>query len=214
MSSTTHVPVRVLERIARGGVWIGGLGLLAASWLIVIDLAARKLAGVSLGGADEIAGYVLAVASAWAFPITLLRRSHIRVDVLYTHLSAKTRVALDFFAIACLSVFVGLLTFHAWGVLADSIRFRSVSNTPLQIPQWIPQSLWFAGYAFFLLTIVVLAACAVARLLAGRWQDVNGLIGIHSLDEEIQAETQSAAPTLATSHEPSSAVASANPIQR
>jgi len=103
-------------------------------------------------------------------------------------------------------------------VLADSIRFRSVSNTPLQIPQWIPQSLWFAGYAFFLLTIVVLAACAGARLLAGRWQDVNGLIGIHSLDEEIQAETQSAAPTLATSHEPSpapsSAVASANPIQR
>lgn len=192
MSSASPIAVRGLERIARIGAWIGGLGLLAASWLIVIDLAARKLAGVSLGGADEIAGYVMAVSSAWAFPITLLRRSHIRVDVLYTHFSSKTRVALDCFALACLSVFVGLLTFHAWGVLADSIRFHSVSNTPLQVPQWIPQSLWFAGYAFFLLTIVVLGACALARLMAGRWQAVNELIGIHTLDEEIQAETQSA----------------------
>jgi len=191
MSSSSHASVRLLERIARGGAWISGLGLLGVSWLIVVDLIARKLLGVSLGGADEIAGYVLAVASAWAFPITLLRRSHIRVDVLYTHLSSKARVALDFFALACLSVFVGVLTFHAWTVLSDSISFHSVSNTPLRIPQWIPQSLWFAGYAFFSLTVVVLGACALARVVSGRWQDVNGLIGIHSLDEEIEAEMKS-----------------------
>ena len=180
MSSSSHASVRLLERIARGGAWISGLGLLGASWLIVVDLIARKLLGVSLGGADEIAGYVLAVA-----------RSHIRVDVLYTHLSSETRVALDFFALACLSVFVGVLTFHAWTVLSDSISFHSVSNTPLRIPQWIPQSLWFAGYAFFSLTVVVLGACALARVVSGRWQDVNGLIGIHSLDEEIEAEMKS-----------------------
>lgn len=196
MSSTSPAAVRALERIARAGVWIGGLGLLAASWLIVIDLAARKLAGMSLGGADEIAGYVLAVASAWAFPLTLLRRSHIRVDVLYTRVSPRFRVALDCLALACLGIFVGLLTFHAWGVLADSIHFRSVSNTPLQVPQWIPQALWFAGYAFFLLTVVVLGACALGRVATGRWQAVNGLIGIHTLDEEIQAETQSADPSV------------------
>lgn len=195
MVSTSPTAVRALERVARVGAWIGGLGLLAASWLIVIDLAARKLAGTSLGGADEIAGYVLAVASAWAFPLTLLRRSHIRVDVLYTRLAPRARVALDCFALACLGVFVGLLTFHAWGVLADSIHFGSVSNTPLQVPQWIPQSLWFAGYAFLLLTVVVLGACALGPVAAGRWQAVSGLIGIHTLDEEIQAETQSADPS-------------------
>ena len=189
MSTSAPAAVRVLERIARGGAWIGGLGLLLVSWLIVVDLAARKLFGVSLGGADELAGYVLAIASAWAFPITLLRRSHIRVDVVYTHLSPRSRVWLDLFALACLGLFVGVLTYHAWFVLADSIAFQSVSNTPLQIPQWIPQSLWFAGYAFFLLTVVVLAACALAQFTRGRWQAVNGLIGIPSMEEEIQDET-------------------------
>jgi len=184
-----HGSLRLLERVARIGAWIGGLGLLLVSWLIVIDLAARKLAGVSLGGADELAGYTLAVASAWAFPITLLRRSHIRVDVVYTHLSPRTRVVLDVFALVCLGVFVGTLTWHAWFVLVDSIHFQSVSNTPLQVPQWIPQSLWFAGYAFFLLTIVVLGACALARVMKGRWQAVNALIGIHSVEEGIEEET-------------------------
>ncbi|OZI58747.1 TRAP transporter small permease subunit [Bordetella genomosp. 1] len=189
MTTETHGSLRLLERVARIGAWIGGLGLLLVSWLIVIDLAARKLAGVSLGGADELAGYTLAVASAWAFPITLLRRSHIRVDVVYTHLSPRTRVVLDVFALVCLGVFVGTLTWHAWFVLVDSIHFQSVSNTPLQVPQWIPQSLWFAGYAFFLLTIVVLGACALARVMKGRWQAVNALIGIHSVEEGIEEET-------------------------
>ncbi|OZI36028.1 C4-dicarboxylate ABC transporter permease [Bordetella genomosp. 1] len=189
MTTETHGSLRLLERVARIGAWIGGIGLLLVSWLIVIDLAARKLAGVSLGGADELAGYTLAVASAWAFPITLLRRSHIRVDVVYTHLSPRTRVVLDVFALVCLGVFVGTLTWHAWFVLVDSIHFQSVSNTPLQVPQWIPQSLWFAGYAFFLLTIVVLGACALARVMKGRWQAVNALIGIHSVEEGIEEET-------------------------
>ncbi|MDQ8035672.1 MAG: TRAP transporter small permease [Bordetella sp.] len=189
MTTEMHGSLRLLERVARIGAWIGGLGLLLVSWLIVVDLAARKLAGVSLGGADELAGYTLAVASAWAFPITLLRRSHIRVDVVYTHLSPRTRVVLDVFALVCLGVFVGTLTWHAWFVLVDSIHFQSVSNTPLQVPQWIPQSLWFAGYAFFLLTIVVLGACALARVMKGRWQAVNALIGIHSVEEGIEEET-------------------------
>ncbi|CAB3881184.1 hypothetical protein LMG26689_03495 [Achromobacter animicus] len=192
MTTETHGSLRLLDRVARIGAWIGGLGLLLVSWLIVADLIARKVAGVSLGGADELAGYTLAVASAWAFPITLLRRSHIRVDVVYTHLPAKTRVVLDLFALACLGVFVGTLTWHAWFVLADSIAFQSVSNTPLQVPQWIPQSLWFAGYAFFLLTIVVLGACALGRVMRGRWQAVNALIGIHSVEEGIEEETADA----------------------
>ncbi len=87
-------PLRALDKVAGIGVWIGGLCLLASASLIVLDLSLRKLMGWSLGGADEIAGYVLAIVSAWAFPITLLRRSHIRVDVLYSHApSARLVVA-------------------------------------------------------------------------------------------------------------------------
>lgn len=190
MQPQTLAPMRMLGRIAGFGSWIGGICLLASSGLIVVDLLMRKFVGWSMGGSDEIAGYVLAVVSAWAFPITLLRRSHIRVDVLYTHMPRGVRIGLDLFALTCLGGFVGVLTFHAWQVLADSISFRAVSNTPLQIPQWIPQSMWLAGWVFFLLTITLLLACAVYLLMRSRARDVGGLIGINSVEEEINEELE------------------------
>jgi len=181
-------PKRMLDKVAGAGAWIGGACLLVSSMLIVIDLLMRKWIGWSIGGSDEIAGYVLAIVSAWAFPITLLRRSHIRVDVIYSHLSRRARIGLDLFALLCMGVFVAVLTYHAWQVLADSISFNAVSNTPLQVPQWIPQSLWFAGYVFFLVTIVVLIACAIYLIIKQRPREVSALIGINSVEEEINEE--------------------------
>ncbi|AHG64081.1 TRAP transporter small permease subunit [Advenella mimigardefordensis] len=188
MELQTFAPKRMLDAVARCGAWIGGACLLVSSMLIVIDLVMRKWIGWSMGGADEIAGYVLAIVSAWAFPITLLRRSHIRVDVVYTHLPRQVRIGLDLFALFCLGVFVAVLTYHAWQVLADSISFNAVSNTPLQVPQWIPQSLWFAGYVFFLITILALMFCAVYLIVKRRPREVSALIGIHSVEEEINEE--------------------------
>ena len=190
MKPQTLAPLRMLDRVAGFGTWIGGICLLLASALIVVDLLMRKYVGWSMGGSDEIAGYVLAIVSAWAFPITLLRRSHIRVDVIYAHVPRSGRIVLDLFALSCLGVFIGVLTFHAWQVLTDSISLKAVSNTPLQIPQWIPQSMWFAGYVFFLLTIVVLLACAIYLLFRRRSREVGSLIGINSVEEEINEEVQ------------------------
>lgn len=188
MEKQAWAPIRILDRIAGFGVWIGGICLLVSSLLIAADLLLRKFAGWSLGGADEIAGYVLAIVSAWAFPVTLLRRSHIRVDVLYSHMPQSVRIALDLFAMACLALFVGVLTFHAWQALLDSILFKSVSNTPLQVPLWIPQTMWFAGYVFFLVTTIMLLVGSLWLLFKKRRRDISRLIGIHSVEEEIIEE--------------------------
>ncbi|MGB6243304.1 MAG: TRAP transporter small permease [Castellaniella sp.] len=192
---TTRPPsssLHVLNRIAGFGSWIGGIGLLLSSLFIAVDLICRKFFGWSIGGADEIAGYVLAGVSAWAFPIALLRRSHIRVDVLYVHAPRTLRTALDLFALACLAVFVGLLTYQAWLVLEDSISYQAISNTPLQIPLWIPQSIWFAGYVFFIATILCLFTISLALLIRKRTDEVGRLIGINSVEEEIREEVKPA----------------------
>lgn len=180
--------LRVLNRIAGFGTWVGGFGLLLSSLFIAVDLVCRKFFGWSIGGADEIAGYVLAGVSAWAFPIALLRRSHIRVDVLYVHAPRAARTALDLFALACLGTFIGLLTYQAWLVLDDSISFQAISNTPLQVPLWIPQSIWFAGYVFFIATIICLFTVSLALLIRKRTGEIGTLIGIHSVEEEIREE--------------------------
>ena len=199
--NTAHSGLAAITAIAKASTWVGGFALLGCALLIGIDLILRKTLGISMGGADEIAGYVLAVTSAWAFPVTLLKRSHIRVDILYARLGLKPRVALDLFALACMAVLVSTLAFHAWNVLQDSIDYRSVSNTPLQVPQWIPQSIWFAGYLFFALTLLSLALVSLGHLLRGRWGAVSALIGINTVEQEIEEELHPAANT-AKEHTP------------
>lgn len=183
----TDVPAP-LERIVRASAWVGGIALLACALLISIDLILRKLFGISMGGADEIAGYVLAIVSSWAFPIALLKRSHIRVDILYSRLPLKPKVGLDLLALAGMAVFVGALLWHSGQVLLDSIHYRSVSTTPLQVPLWMPQSLWFAGYLFFAVIILVLAWASLMQIRQQRLTAVSALIGIHSVEEEIHEE--------------------------
>ncbi|MFP3515617.1 TRAP transporter small permease [Pseudomonas sp. SIMBA_077] len=191
--------IRFVNRVARLSAWLGGIALVGSALMISIDLILRKTLGISMGGADEIAGYVLAIVSAWAFPIALLKRSHIRVDILYTRLSLKSRIALDLLALACMAVFVLTLLFHTGGVLWNSIEYRSVSTSPLQVPQWLPQSLWFAGYVFFAVTLVVLACTSLSRLRQRRWASISALIGINSVEEDIQEETYRPAPDFKTS---------------
>ncbi|MFP3548586.1 hypothetical protein SB748_34940, partial [Rhizobium sp. SIMBA_035] len=80
------------------------------------------------------------------------------------------------------------------GVLWNSIEYRSVSTSPLQVPQWLPQSLWFAGYVFFAVTLVVLACTSLSRLRQRHWASISALIGINSVEEDIQEETYRPAP--------------------
>jgi len=191
MQATDTPSLRLINRIARASAWMGGIALMGSALMISIDLLLRRLLGFSMGGADEIAGYVLAIVSAWAFPIALLRRSHLRVDILYSRLSLKARVGLDLLALAGMALFVGTLLLHVGGVLWDSIAYRSISTTPLQVPQWIPQSLWFAGYLFFASTILVLGYNSLMQLRQQRWAAANALIGINSVEEEIKEESRS-----------------------
>ena len=78
----------VAEGISRVGAIVGGALLLLASVLICIDITMRYLCRWTLGGADELSGYALAIASAWGFSAALLSRSHIRIDTVYVRVQA------------------------------------------------------------------------------------------------------------------------------
>ena len=59
------------------------------------------------------------------------------------------------------------MAYMAWTTLDESLAFKSVSSTPLQVPLWIPQSLWLAGLVLFSLTALVMAARGVLALRRG-----------------------------------------------
>jgi hypothetical protein len=61
------------------------------------------------------------------------------------------------------------------------------SNTPLSVPLWIPETVWFAGMTLFAAGAVLFALHSVALLIRDRTR-LNRTYGPQSLEEEISSE--------------------------
>jgi TRAP-type C4-dicarboxylate transport system permease small subunit len=169
-------------------VWAGGVLLFAAAFTVSVDVIARKLFTVSLGGSDELSGYAFAIGTSWAFAFALLRRVNVRVDALYQLLPGKLCALLDILAVVSIGVFVAYLSRWSWEVLATSWTLSAQSNSALKVPLWIPQSLWFAGLVLFIVTLLLLLARSLGLLFTGQWQAVRELLGARSVLEEAEEE--------------------------
>lgn len=186
------MPDNMFSRWMHRGV--DALVLLSGWWMILLSLAtcfemvSRKLFQYSLQGIDEIGGYTLAVTSAIGFSYTLITRGHTRIDFLVSKLPPKGRACMNTLAMVTLAALATFATYRASSVLSETIEFQSTATTPLQTPMWIPQSLWFTGYALFAIIAVYLGAHAMYLLLRGRDAELNKLYGPQTLEEEIESE--------------------------
>lgn len=146
---------------------LAGYACLGLSFLIVVEIVGRKIFNFSIQGVDEIGGYVVAVTGTFGMALAAASRAHTRIDVLLTRLPAAAQTVLNLTAYVCLAAGAAFMAYMAWVTLSDSIAFKSVSSTPLQVPLWIPQSLWLGGLVLFALTAVVMAARGVFALRRG-----------------------------------------------
>jgi TRAP-type C4-dicarboxylate transport system permease small subunit len=134
-----------VRRFAQWGLWFGGALVLLAAVLIGIDVLMRKFLLLSIGGADELAGYALAIGTTWALGAALLDRAHIRIDSLYVLFPQKLRLGLDLTALLLFTGFFVLTLWHGFGVVAQSWTSESRSQSALETPTVIPQLFWIAG---------------------------------------------------------------------
>src|SRR6266478_3960670 len=121
-----------VRRFAQWGLWFGGALVLLAAVLIGIDVLMRKFLDRSIGGADELAGYSLAIGTAWGLAATLLERAHIRIDSLYVLFPRAYRILLDFFGLALFILFFAMVFWHGTGVVMQSWVSSSRSQSALQ----------------------------------------------------------------------------------
>jgi TRAP-type C4-dicarboxylate transport system permease small subunit len=162
--------------------------VLAAALLIGIDVTARKFFDASIGGADELAGYALAIGTAWSLGAALLERAHIRIDSLYVLLPRGLRLALDFVGVALFIAFFALIARHGWSVVQQSWVSGSRSQSALQTPTVLPQSIWLAGLVLFLLVGLVLLAYAASLVARGQAAAAANVISTRSAVEEVKDE--------------------------
>jgi TRAP-type C4-dicarboxylate transport system permease small subunit len=177
-----------VRRFAQWGLWFGGALILLAAVLIGIDVLMRKFLARSIGGADELAGYALAIGTAWGLAAALIDRAHIRIDSLYVLFPQKLRLALDVAAVALLIGFFGLMTWHGLGVVSQSWTSGSRSQSALETPTVIPQFLWIVGLAAFVIVGVLLLASAFVMASRGDLRGVARAISTRSAEEEVEDE--------------------------
>ena len=176
------------RRVAHWGLWFGGVLILLAAILIGVDVVMRKFFSASIGGADELAGYALALGTAWALAATLLERAHIRIDSLYVLLPRRLRFALDVVGLVLLIAFFGLIAWHGWSMVAQSWVAGSRSQSALQTPTVIPQFIWLIGLIVFVAIAILLLVHAVVLAARGQHAAVAKLISTRSAEEEVEDE--------------------------
>lgn len=184
----------VVRPVSRAAVVVGGATMLLAAFMIAADVLLRRLLGVSTWGADELSYYALAISTSWALAFSMLEKAHIRISVLTGRLAPPLRAACDVVALLAMGFFALMACQAIFGLLERSWQRGTTSITTLQTPLWIPQGLFFMGFAFFalvlaLLLLRVLAALFLERSLASA--ELHG--GAPTIESETRAAVEDAA---------------------
>ncbi len=172
---------RLLARIA-------GFAILGSALMIAIEVLARRLFATSLIGADEISGYVLAIAVTWGASLAIVRRAHVRIDIVHHQLPRPWAAGLDLLALIAMLGFTLLLAWYATRLLSTNISVGAVSNTPMQVPMWIPQSLWVTGLWIFAAVTLALIVLAARALFRRDLDHAQRLAGVRGALEEVRKE--------------------------
>lgn len=178
------------EKISQIAAWCSGALLFLASIMIAVEVVLRKAFSYSIGGADELSSYALAISCSWGFSYALFRKSHIRIDILYSRLPQAGRYFLDIFAHLLLAIYLLFLCYFGFFVVQTSVIKNSAANTPLATPLWIPQSLWFGGLLWFAFTVFVILCYTIYYRLRGCHVAASKVSGIPTLDDEIQESAE------------------------
>jgi TRAP-type mannitol/chloroaromatic compound transport system permease small subunit len=160
--------VRIIERLSH----IVGV---VAAWLIVPLIAAMVW--------EVVARYVFNAPTIWAYEIgylltgsgfllgmayALSRDAHIRIDVIATTLSERTKAIIDIICYVGLLVpFCVWLTYTLWGrALAAMMSGEKSGQSAWNPPLWPFRTVFFVAFALLLLQIIAEVAKAARRLKA------------------------------------------------
>ena len=170
--------MQALLKFSRAIDWLNGKIGQYAIWLIfgataisAINAVIRKAFNYSSNGFLEVQWYLFAWSFLIAAGFTLLKREHVRIDVLNSHFPKKLQLAVEIFGLLFFLTPVCLVVlYYATPLTLQMIRTGEISGNPGGLIRW---PVWLAlplGFSLLLLQgwselIKVLA------YLAGQWPD-------------------------------------------
>ena len=169
-----------LRRANHAVAFVLGCALVGMVGYVLADVVTRKLNLGMVQGSEEISGYVMAAIASWGLAFTLIERAHVRIDLIRQRLVPERQALMDLFAMIVTNAVVLLIAVECWPVLSKTIARGSQANTPLATPLWIPQGIWFAGWAWFAFTATVLSLIGLVHLATNRRAEIVARLGAAS----------------------------------
>lgn len=173
MADTLLTTLRRLNRLV---AYLVGVLLMACVVFVLADVVLRQV-GSSLGGTDEISGYVMAIATAWGMGFSLIELGHVRIDILRSRAPAPGRALFDLIAMLALAGTVTLIAIRGWPVLSRSLDNASRANTPLETPLALVQAPWLAGWVWFAIVAWLTFTAALMLILKRDFVKADKAIG-------------------------------------
>ena len=158
-------PPSSLERAVGKLTWLCAA---AATVLVLLSLALtaysvvrRYVFGAPVTWTDELFGYLVIAIVMLGAAESLRRGDHINVDLLTSRLARGARRVLDLWAMALVIAVAMALIVSASNMVRYSYGFGIYSEGYLEMPMWLPQSVFLFGS----LLLALIAASRIVTIL-------------------------------------------------
>ena len=117
---------KVISYIVRNLSYVGVIVLASMMMLTVIDVFMRFALNLPILGSSEIIEFMMLTLAFLVISYTTLERGHVRVDLVISRFSSRTRVILDIFSyIFCLALYIPM----TWRYIPETMENWRMGET-------------------------------------------------------------------------------------
>lgn len=125
--------------IDRANTWVArfwGASILVVTIAILYEVIARGFLGQATVWANETTVYLSAVTYLLGGGYALMRRGHVRIDLIYGALGPSAKTVADVISFICFALYVGALVWVGTQMAWSSFQQSEGTGTPWNPPIW------------------------------------------------------------------------------
>jgi TRAP-type C4-dicarboxylate transport system permease small subunit len=144
----------IIDKLSLYAAWGAIVALLSITVLITIEVFIRKFFGISTKIAHDFAGYLLVAITFLGAAETMRVNKHLRVKILYDRLNSRAQSIFDKINYLIAIVYISILLWASFTLVVFSFKGGFLTESLIQIPEFIPELLIPIGLLFFALQVL------------------------------------------------------------
>lgn len=146
---------KIVERLALVVLLIGGMGMLFSMFLGVADIVGTQVLLIPVPGPRELTESTMVLIVFGALAYAQIRRSHIRVELVYFQMPPRVRAVMDVITDLAAIAFFGLILQQAIGEAQYSLQINEATVGLIRFPLWPARFILAAGCALMILQLAL-----------------------------------------------------------